>query len=138
MKPAWRKLIAATGGRRKKMWTLDALLSGGIAGAFVTGLASIVYILLNKKVRTPADTQAARRADIVERNELLAEVRNDVRDLRTQLEKANQKIDQQDSEIDALKQEALERDHYIYRCIHVIQRIGAATDIPQPNPFASR
>lgn len=138
MKPVWRKHIAVFGGRRKKMWTLDALLSGGIAGAFVTGLASIVYILLNKKVRTPADAQAARRADIVERNELLAEVRNDVKDLRVQLEKANHKIDQQDSEIDALKQEALERDHYIYRCIHVIQRIGSGSDIPQPNPFATR
>ena len=138
MKPVWRKHIAVFGGRRKKMWTLDALLSGGIAGAFVTGLASIVYILLNKKVRTPADTQAARRADIVERNELLAEVRRDVLDLRGQLKEAREKIDQQDSEIDALKQEALERDHYIYRCIHVIQRIGSGSDIPQPNPFASR
>lgn len=120
------------------MWTLDALLSGGIAGAFVTGLASIVYILLNKKVRTPADTQAARRADIVERNELLAEVRKDVTDLRHELREARIKLDQQDSEIDALKQEALERDHYIYRCIHVIQRLGSGTDIPQPNPFASK
>jgi peptidoglycan hydrolase CwlO-like protein len=117
------------------MWTLDALLSGGIAGALVTGLASIVYILLNKKVRTPADAAADRRADVVERNELLAEVRKDVTDLREQLGKANTKIDQQDSEIDALKQEALERDHYIYRCIHVIQKLGQATDIPEPNPF---
>lgn len=125
------------------MWTLDALLSGGIAGGVVTGLASILYIIINKKVRTPADTASARRADIVERNEIIAEVRKSLEDLRAELVKANSKIDaqgvqleQQDSQIDALKQEALERDHYIYRCIHVIQRLGTADDIPQPSPFS--
>ena len=127
------------------MWTLEALLSGGIAGGVVTGLASILYIILNKKVSTPADAASARRADIVERNEIIAEVRSSMATLRSdlttatgQIEKQAKRIDQQDSEIDALKQEALERDYYIYRCIHVIQKLGTADDIPQPNPFTSR
>ena len=120
------------------MWNLDVLITGGVAGAIVTAIGGFIHILLNKKVRTPADSASARRADIVERNELLAEVRKDVTDLREELRQAKTKIDQQDSEIDALKQEALERDHYIYRCIHVIQRIGSAEDIPQPNPFAHK
>lgn len=117
------------------MVSLDALLGGGIAGTIVSVLASIIYIILKKKVRTPADTAASRRADIVERNELIAEIRRDVTDLRIELAKAKVQLEQQDSEIDALKQEALEKDHYIYRCIHVIQRLGSPSDIPEPNPF---
>lgn len=117
------------------MFDLDTIIGGGVAGGFVTILGGILYILLNKRVRTPADNAADRRADIVERNELLAEVRLDVTNLRADLAAAKQKIDNQDDEIDGLKQEALERDHYIYRCIHVIQRLGTSADIPEPNPF---
>lgn len=128
-----------------KMFDFNTLIGGGVAGAIVTALGSIVYVLLNKRVKTPADdakmtelAQAARRDDISERNQLLAEVRRDVTDLKVELGAAKVKIEQQDSEIDSLKQEALERDHYIYRCIHVIQRLGTAEDIPQPNPFAHK
>lgn len=117
------------------MIPLDALIGGGVAGSVVAVIGGIIYILLNKKVKTPADDAASRRADIVERNELLAEVRQDVASLRNELREARHKIDQQDSELDALKQEALERDHYIYRCIHVIQRLGTPEDVPEPNPF---
>lgn len=121
---------------------LNAILSGGVAGALVTGCISIIYILLNKKVRTPADIATMRRAEIVDRAELLAEVRKDVADLQVRLqrsdekiEKQNAKIDRQEAEINDLREEALERDHYIYRCMHVIQTIGSAADIPQPTPF---
>lgn len=130
---------------QSKMFDFDTLIGGGVAGAIVTALGSIIYVLLNKRVKTPADdakmtelAQTARRDDISERNQLLAEVRKDVTDLRIELATAKVKIEQQDSEIDSLRQEALERDHYIYRCIHVIQRLGTADDIPQPNPFAHK
>jgi septal ring factor EnvC (AmiA/AmiB activator) len=117
------------------MISFDSLLGGGVAGGFITILGGILYILLNKKVKTPADSAATERAAIVERNEFMGEMRQSMDDLRNELKEAKTKIDQQDSEIDALKQEALERDHYIYRCIHVIQRVGTPEDIPEPNPF---
>lgn len=120
------------------MFNLDTIIGGGVAGGFVTILGGILYILLNKKVRSPADDATSRRADIVERNEMLAEVRLNVTQLREDLRAAMSKMDTQDDEIDALKQEALERDHYIFRCIHVIQRLGTSADIPEPNPFTNR
>jgi septal ring factor EnvC (AmiA/AmiB activator) len=120
------------------VFNIDTLIGGGVAGGFVTILGGILYILLNKKVKTPADNAASERAGIVERNELMGQLRTDMSDLRKELHSARQKIDQQDSEIDALKQEALERDHYIYRCIHVIQRLGEPSDIPEPSPFSKK
>lgn len=120
------------------MLDLNTIVGGGVSGGIVAIVGGILYILLNKRVRTPADDAVSRRADIVERNELLAEVRLDVTSLREDLRQAREKIDSQDEEIDALKQEALERDHYIYRCIHVIQRLGTSADIPEPNPFTHR
>lgn len=120
------------------MFDLDTIIGGGVAGGIVTIIGGIIYILLNKRVRTPADDAVLRRADIVERNEMLAEFRLELTSIKGELKEAKTKIDSQDDEIDGLKQEALERDHYIYRCIHVIQRLGTSADIPEPNPFTHK
>lgn len=132
--------------------SLDQLIGGGIVGAIIAGIFAMVHILLNKKVRTPTDDEAARRAAIVERNEVVALYKAELENARTnyqsqlnaakaditQLQKGLaaqvKKTEEQDEEIDILKSEALANEHYIYRCIGTIYRLGTADDIPKPPP----
>lgn len=137
-------------------WNLDALLTGGVGAAVIASLFEIFHILMNKKVRTPADLASQRRADIVERNEMIDAVKTDATGLRqevTQLkaELNAQKLEhnkemaelrrenaQQENEIDGLREEAMARDHYIYRCLGTFHRLGLEEHIPQPTPFEKR
>lgn len=117
------------------MWGLDVLITGGVAGAIVTAAGSFLHVLLNKKVTTPADSAAQRRAEIVERNEMLSELRTHMTSLKTELAETETRLDRIEAENDLLKQEALENQHYIYRCIGTIYRLGSAADIPKPVPL---
>lgn len=126
----------------KKMWSLDALLTGSVAGAVVAAVLELFHILLNKKVRTPADLAAQRRADIVERNEMITEQRNNTNALRDDMKEMRGEINalraenkQQEEQIDGLREEAMARDHYIYRCLGTFHRLGISNEIPQPVPF---
>lgn len=131
---------------------LDELIGGGIVAAIVAGLFAMVHILMNKKVRAPSDDEAARRAAIVERNEVVAlykkelddtnerygkelgQAKSDIAKLQQRVEKQSTQLDNQDKDIDLLKSEALANEHYIYRCIGTIYRLGTADDIPKPPP----
>lgn len=127
------------------MITLDQLVAGGIVAAVLTGIFAGIHILLNKKVKAPSDDEAARRAAIVERNELLASYKADldaakvdIRNLTADLKELRTKSDQQDEQIDILQSETLANEHYIYRCIGTIYRLGTADDIPRPTPTRIR
>lgn len=122
-------------------WNLDALLTGGVGATIVVAAAEVFHILLNKKVRTPADLASQRRADIVERNELMDAMRADMAGIRAELAECKKEVVALRAEVnkleeanDILKESALARDHYIYRCISVIQRLGAEHMIPEPKP----
>lgn len=132
--------------------SLDDLIGGGIVAAILAGVFAMIHILLNKKVRAPSDDEATRRAAIVERNEVVALYKKELDDTRAnyqnQLNAAKADIaklqeglanqvkenEKQDDEIDLLKSEALANEHYIYRCIGTIYRLGTADDIPKPPP----
>ena|SRR5690349_14790546 len=123
------------------MWNLDALLTGGVGATLVVAAAEVFHILLNKKVRTPSDLASQRRADIVERNELMDAMRADMATIRAELAECKKEVQSLRTEVsrledvnDNLKDAALARDHYIYRCISVIQRLGAEEMIPEPRP----
>lgn len=123
------------------MWSLDALLTGGVGASLVVAAAEVFHILLNKKVRTPSDLASQRRADIVERNELLDAMRADMSGIRAELSACKaevaslrQEVAKLEDDNDKLRESALARDHYIYRCIGVIQRLGAEDMIPEPRP----
>lgn len=120
---------------------LDDLIGGGIVAAILTGLFTMAHILLNKKVRTPADDETTKKNALDERNDLLARyerdlatAKSDIETLKTDLKAERERSDKQDDEIDILKSEALANEHYIYRCIGTIYRLGSAEDIPQPPP----
>lgn len=124
------------------MITLDQLVAGGILAAILTGLFAGIHILLNKKVRVPAETE---RAGLVERNEMLANykaeldtARAEIRGLRTDLNEERKRGDEQDKALDILQSEMLANEHYIYRCIGTIYRLGTAEDIPKPPPTRIR
>lgn len=128
------------------MWNLDVLLTGGVSAAVVASIFELFHILLNKKVRTPADVASQRRADIVERNEMLAEQRTEVKDLREQVGvlrgeintlriTSSKREEELEEEIDGLREQALARDHYIYRCLGTFHRLGMEEHIPKPTPF---
>jgi septal ring factor EnvC (AmiA/AmiB activator) len=146
------------------MWNLDVLLTGGVGAAIVASVFELFHILMNKKVRSPADLASQRRADIVERNEMIDAAKKDttslkgeVEDLKAELkeqakihreematlrqthreefEEVKRENRQQETEIDALREEALARDHYIYKCLGTFHRLGMEEHIPKPTPF---
>jgi septal ring factor EnvC (AmiA/AmiB activator) len=136
--------------------TLYDLLAGGIVAAVLTGIFAAIHILMNKKVRAPSDDLAEKNAAVSERNEVVALYKgelasakediakmkaqhaNDMREVREQLNEQIRKSEEQDGEIDILKSEALANEHYIYRCISTIYRLGTAEDIPKPPPSKIR
>lgn len=136
-----------------KMWDLDAILTGGVAAAVVASVFQLINILVTKKVRTPADLASQRRADIVERNEMIDAQRLSTESLRAEVVTLKAEIGtmktthrdeiaelrrenaRQENEIDGLREEAMARDHYIYRCLGTFHRLGMEEHIPKPTPF---
>lgn len=117
------------------MFNLDALLTGGVTGAVVAAAFRFIDILMNKKVRSSADVSAQRRADIVERNEMIAEVRDELRECKTNLRDAEKTVDDLQKSEDRLGRDVMALEHYIYRCLGTFHRLGLASEIPKPTPF---
>lgn len=119
--------------------TLDQLVASGILAAFIGGIFAGIHILLNKKVRAPTDDEAARRAAIVERNEIVATykadldgAKKDIKDMKLEMVALNHVVESQGDEINELESQALAYEHYIYRCIGTIYKLGG--EIPKPPP----
>lgn len=111
---------------------LDAIFAGGLMGTVVAGVITLLQVLFNKKLRSPADNQAQRDAAIAERNQIVATLREDVKTLRDNLGKLEVRLEKVEDENDLLKAAALARDHYIYRCINVIMKLGGTIPAPLP------
>jgi chromosome segregation ATPase len=111
---------------------LDILLAAGVGGSIVAGVFTLLQVLFNKKLRTPADRQAELNAAIIERNQIIKDLREDVASLKKDLEAMSVRMDAVEDENDTLKRNALSRDAYIYRCLAVIRANGLL--IPDPIP----
>lgn len=119
--------------------SFEILLAAGVGGSIVGGVFTLLQVLFNKKLRTPADDQAKLNSAIIERNEIITGLRKDVDDLKQERldwhkERAEiyRRLDDVEDENDQLKRNALSRDSYIYRCLGVIRANGLL--IPRPVP----
>lgn len=122
---------------------LSSLLSGGLGAALVGGLFIVAQVLLNKKLRTPTDVQAAERAAITERNEILASYRADLSETKAELKglqvamkAAQDEIGTLRDEMDEMREEHNAFVHWGYRAVAVIRRLGTDEDVPKPVPAA--
>lgn len=119
-------------------WNLDGLITGGVSGVVVAAIFRFIDIILNKKVRSPADASADRRADIVERNEIITELRGQLGEARTELNRLRVDNDRLDTEEEKRSQDIMALEHYIYKCLGTFERLGLADKIPKPTPFERR
>lgn len=112
--------------------TPDVLLSAGIASAVTAGIFTLLQVLFNKKLRSPADNQATKDAAILERNQIIEGLKTDIKGLKNDLKELTERVETVETENDQLKNRGLATNHYIYRCIGVIERLGG--EIPMPLP----
>lgn len=117
------------------MFNLDALLTGGVTGAVVAAAFRFIDILMNKKVRSPADQAAERRADIVDRNEIIAEMKSELKDCKVELRDSEAKNEQHEQYEETLRRDIMALEHYVYKCLGTFHRLGLAREIPKPTPF---
>lgn len=113
--------------------TLETILAGGIGASLATGIFTLIQVLFSKKLRTPADEQAKLNSAIIERNQIITDLRTDVATLKKEHVAMNTRMEALEDENTVLKTNALARDAYIYRCITVIRSAGLMIPEPVPN-----
>lgn len=119
-------------------FNLDALLTGGVAGVVVAAIFRFIDILMNKKVRSSADITAQRRADVVERNEIIVEIRAELKDAKVELKDCHAEIERLENADDAKQRDIMALEHYIYKCLGKFHQLGLANEIPKPTPFEKK
>ena len=117
------------------MFNLDALLTGGVTGVVVAAVFRFIDILMNKKVRSSTDISTQRRADIVERNEIITEIKQELRDTKQELRDCGAENDRREAAEDAHQRDIMALEHYVYKCLGTFHRLGLAHEIPKPTPF---
>ncbi len=120
---------------------LTEILAGSIGAAVVSGIALVLNVIFNKKLRTPGDNMELGKNAINERNEMLAAYKADLAETKLALKDTDARLDDVEKEIDVMRSERSvmidERSAVIswaYRAIAVIRRLGTDEDIPMPVP----
>lgn len=130
------------------------LIAAGATGAAIVGAISIIIqVILNKKLRTPADEEVRaenarnwEKAAISDRNDILVQVRLQLKEaedradkLEARADKLGEKLEEAENRIRDVERAHSASEaawlHWAYRAIAVIRRLGGSdSDIPKPTP----
>lgn len=138
------------------MLDLASFASGGLGATVVGGMFFLIRLIVNKRLRTPADELAIEKQEIerekqaiAERNDLLASYRTALEDANRSIKRVQEGLDAANSKLaEANRQasdlqermETMEREwlEWGYAAVHVIREHVGETHIPRPAPAGLR